>query len=32
VARRPSELKPPAADPIGALVQAPPDAPADAAR
>jgi hypothetical protein len=32
VARRPSELKPPAADPIGALVQAPPDAPTDAAR
>jgi hypothetical protein len=32
VARRPSELKPPAADPIGALVQAPPDAPADADR
>ncbi len=31
-ARRPSELKPPAADPIGVLVQAPPDAPADAAR
>ncbi len=32
VARRASELKPPAAEPIGALVQAPPDAPADAAR
>jgi hypothetical protein len=31
-ARRPSELKPPAGDPIGALVQAQPDAPADAAR
>lgn len=32
VERRPSELKPPAADPIGALVQAPPDGSADAAR
>jgi hypothetical protein len=32
VARRPSELKPPAADPIGVLVQAAPDGPVDAAR
>jgi hypothetical protein len=32
VARRPSELKAPAADPIGSLVQPAPDAPADANR
>jgi hypothetical protein len=31
-ARRPSELKPPAADPIGVLVQAAPDGPAEAPR
>jgi hypothetical protein len=32
VARRPSELKAPAADPIGSLVPSAPDAPADATR
>jgi hypothetical protein len=32
VARRPSELKAPAADPIGSLVQSAPDAPTDATR
>jgi hypothetical protein len=32
VVRRPSELKAPAADPIGSLVQSAPDAPADATR
>ncbi|HEY3888151.1 MAG TPA: hypothetical protein VGL73_06225 [Caulobacteraceae bacterium] len=32
LSQRPSELKAPAGDPIGALVQAPPDAPADAPR
>jgi hypothetical protein len=32
VARRPSELKAPAADPIGSLVQSAPDAPPDATR
>jgi hypothetical protein len=32
VARRPSELKAPAADPIGSFVQSAPDAPVDATR